>query len=119
MDLSTGYNDIILKSEAFLTDTSNTEVLVKETDKQYRLNDLRDRTINKDNPIWDSSWASVQSSYYIDKVPFNSNIDYNQSPFDAKRFRDYYTGLRLFFNPSIDAKISTDIISTFYANRNR
>lgn len=116
---TTGYNDLILKTDAFLTDTSNAEALVRETDKQYRLNDIRDRTIDKNNPIWDSTWNSLQSSYYIDKVPFTSNIDFGQSPFDAKRFRDYYTGLRLFFNPDINAKISTDIISTLYANRNR
>ena len=93
--------------------------LVKITDKQYRLNDLRDKTLNTSNPIWSTSWDALQSSFYIDKVPFSNNIDPNQSPFEAKRFRDHYLGLRLFFQPDLNAKITTDIIATTYANRNR
>lgn len=114
-----GYNTLILKTDAFTQDGSNAESLVRQTDRQYRLNDLRDKAINQDNPIWDSSWSALQSQYYIDKVPFTTNIDTNQSPFEAKRFRDYYLGLRLFFKPDLNAKITTDIISTLYANRNR
>jgi len=116
---SSGYNDIILKTTAFTNDTSNAESFVRQTDKQYRLNDLRDRSLYTDNPIWSSSWTDVGDSYYIDKVPYTNNINVNQSPFEAKRFRDYYFGLRLFFQPDINAKITTDIIATLYANRNR
>lgn len=116
---SSGYNQLILKTDAFSLPTSNTEALVRQTDKQYRLNDLRDRTFSQDIPIWSSSWSDLQSQYFIDKVPFPNNINVNQSPFDAKRFRDHYLGLRLFFKPDINAKITTDIVSTLYANRNR
>lgn len=52
---STGYNELILKSDAFTQEYSNAEVFVRETDKQYRINELRDRTYYKDNPIWDSA----------------------------------------------------------------
>jgi len=116
---STGYNTLTLKTDAFTQDSSNAEALVKHTDRQYRLNDLRDRTVNQDNPIWDSAWGNIQSQYPIDKVPFAINIDNDQSPFEAKRLRDHYLGLRLFFQPDINAKITTDIIATTYANRNR
>lgn len=52
---SSGYNDIILKTTAFTNDTSNAESFVRQTDKQYRLNDLRDRSLYTDNPIWSSN----------------------------------------------------------------
>lgn len=116
---STGYNDVILKTDPFTSDTSNSEILVRSTDKQYRINNLRDLTVNQSDPIWDSSWASLQSSYYIDKVPYTPNLDTNQSMYSSKRFRDHYLGLRLFFNPTINAKINTDIVATMQANRNR
>jgi len=116
---STGYNSLTLKTDAFMSDSSNAEALVRHTDRQYRLNDLRDRTLYTDNPIWDSAWTSIQSNYFIDKVPFSNNIDINQSAFNAKRLRDHYLGIRFFFQPELNAKITTDIIATTYANRNR
>jgi hypothetical protein len=116
---SSGYNSLLLKDTPFMMDASLDSSLVDIVDKQYRLNDLRDKTVNTDNPIWSTSWDALQSSYYIDRVPNSVNIDTAQSPFNAKRFRDHYLGLRLFFNPDINAKITTDIIATTYANRLR
>lgn len=48
---SSGYNNLLLKTDSFTFDTSNAEAFVRETDKQYRLNDLRDRSLQQTNPI--------------------------------------------------------------------
>lgn len=116
---SSGKVDLILKNTPFQTDYSNVEALVNITDKQYRINDFRSKTINEGSPIWDSSWNGISTNYFIDKVPYESNIDLSASLFESKRFRDHYLGLRLFFESPLNAKITTDLISTNIANRSR
>ncbi len=117
---NTGYQDLVLKT-GFLTDESNDAAYVKRTDRVYRINNIRDRIINQNESIWDSSWGTLQSSPYVytDKIPNAINLDTNNFMFESKRLRDYYLGLRLYFNPVQDYKIVTDIVNTTYSNRNR
>jgi hypothetical protein len=92
---------------------------VKTADDTYRISGLRDFSISNANPIWDYSWVGKQNLYFIDKVPNLTNIDQNQSMFNQQRFKDYFIGLRLFYNPVQNEKIVVDIIDTEYSNRNR
>lgn len=90
-------------------------------ENQWRLNNIRDLTISPLEAVWDSSWGARQSTpfSYIDKVPNFSNIDYNKSLFEQARFRDHYLGVRFFFNPVENYKITTDLVTTMNSNKNR
>jgi hypothetical protein len=118
---STGYQDLLLKDGMFQMDNANDSAYVRRTDRIYRINNLRDRIVNNNQPIWDSSWGALQSTpfSYIDKVPYEANLDNNNFMYESQRLRDYYMGLRLFFNPPEDYKIVTDIVNTTYSNKNR
>lgn len=118
---STGKLNLTFNNESFPLDEDPLTAYVKRVDRQYRINNLRDASLSHLEPIWDSSWTSIASQpfQWIDKNPNNVNIDQYQSLFESKRLKDHYLGLRLFFNPRRDYKITTDIINTQYANRNR
>ena len=118
---STAYQDLRIKSGLFQMDESDEYAYVKRTDRIYHLNNLRDRIANNTLPIWTTSWNALQSSpfNYIDKIPNIANININNFMFESKRLKDYYLGVRLFFNPAEDLKIVTDIVNTTYSNRNR
>lgn len=107
------------KDKAFDLSPANLYTPIKTADDTYRISGIRDNTVSNANPIWDSSWNIKQFSYYIDKMPNIANIDINQSLFTRQRFKDYYLGLRLFYNPVKNEKIVVDIIDTEYSNRNR
>lgn len=93
-------------------------VLIKETDNKWKLNHIRNYVEGK-LPIWSTNWTDIASYPFswIDKVPVNANP--NKNLFELDRLRDYYLGLRLFFNPTENAKIITDLVNTIFANRNR
>jgi len=92
--------------------------LVRVTDRKFRINDIRDYTQDHALPIWDSSWASLESQPYLDKVPTNFNL--SKSLFELSRLKDNYLGLRLIYEPINDTvRITTDIINTFTSNKNR
>lgn len=118
---STGYQDLLFKNGLFQMDNTNDDAYVRRTDRTYRINNLRNRIVNNDQPIWDSSWGALQSSpfIYTDKVPYEANLDNNNFMYESQRLRDYYMGLRLYFNPPQDYKIVTDIINTTNSNHNR
>ena len=105
----------------FELDIDNTISFVKKTDKQWRVNGFRDLTLNNELPIWDTSWNAKASNpfYFIDKTPNFSNLNPDKSLFETARFRDYYMGARLFFNPVEDYKITLDFATTQLQNKNR
>jgi len=113
---SSGYQDVVIKSP-FELNIDNNQVRAVNVDNKWRINDLRDITIDSAQPVWSKNWNDISSSYWIDRVP--NNIDYLKSPYETSRLRDHYLGLRLFFNPSFNYKINTDIVQTYNANRNR
>jgi hypothetical protein len=100
---------------------ANDTMLVTKVENQWRFNDMWDLSIDPYQPIWDSSWAGIQSSpfSYIDKVPNQSNIDYDKSMFDLARFRDHYLGVRLEYFAPENVKITTDLVTTMVSNKNR
>lgn len=94
-------------------------VYTKETDNQHRVSDIRDLAINPNIALWSSDWNNLIPTPYLDKVPNPLNVNYSKSFYEQARFRDHYLGMRLFFNPGQNWKITTDLISTVTANRNR
>lgn len=113
---STGTQPLTIKNPFDLDVTGFT--YVRRTDNRWRINEFRDYS-SANNSIWSSSWPDIQSSPFkwIDKVP--ANIDFTKSLFNSNRLSDYYLGLRLFFNPTENAKIVTDLIATVNVNKIR
>lgn len=107
------------KDKAFDLSPASLQSPVKSVDYSYNISSLRDKTILNTQPIWDKSWTSKQFQYYIDKVPNISNISTTSSLFEQKRLKDYFLGLRLFYNPTLNEKITVDILDVNYSNRNR
>jgi len=102
-------------------DISNGFALTKITDREWRINNIRDITISNNLPIWASDWGSIGSSpfSYIDKVPNPANIDYSKSFFTSKRLKDYYLGGRFIFNANSNVKVTLDLITTTNQNNQR
>lgn len=116
---STGQMLLIPKVNPYQSDTSLSHALVDRTDYQYRINNIRDITVNNTEPIWDSSWDTLQFAPYYDKLPNLANLNYSKSPYELSRLRDNFVGMRFIFNPTENYKIVTDVVGTVNANRNR
>jgi uncharacterized protein YihD (DUF1040 family) len=115
---STGYKDLIKKTP-FSTGYNSSAIAVRKVDKKYRISEIRDYVVDSTQPIWSSNSQQLSSTPYLDKVPNTSNISFSKSLFELTRFRDHYLGIRLFFNPKQNYRITTDIVNTAFANRNR
>jgi len=117
---SSGVQSLVAPSP-FQLDVSNGVAFTKLTDRQWRINNIRDLTVSNNQPIWASDWNSIQSSpfSYIDKIPNLANINYSKSFFNSSRLKDYYLGGRFFFEPSTDVKVSLDLLMTTTQNKQR
>lgn len=79
---------------------SPTQVYLFKADKAWRLNSFRDLTVTPAaGPFSTSSWANLQSTYYIDKIPLASAHDTTKSQYTIKKFRDKYIITRYYFTP--------------------
>lgn len=117
---SSGTQPLIVPGN-FQMDISNGFALTKITDREWRINNIRDITISNNLPIWASDWASIGSSpfSYIDKVPNPANINYAKSFFTSTRLKDYYLGGRFIFNADSNIKVTLDLITTTNQNNQR
>lgn len=118
---TTGEQNLEIKDSPLEMDFQTDTALVKLTDNNWRLNNIRDNTVDKQEPVWDSSWL-VKASFpysYIDKVPNGNNIDLNKNMFEQARLRDHFMGLRLKFDAPENYKIVTDAVTVTQQNRNR
>lgn len=87
---------------------------VTKKDREYRIAEFRDYTKDNKLAIWNSSWDGIKTFpfAYIDKVVNQSNIDFTKDLYSLPRFRDLYCGIRLFFKPAANIKISLDNVMT-------
>lgn len=108
---TTGYMGLAFKgTDEYLYSDYNT-AYVSKVDSLYRINDIRDMTLDNNLPIWTNEWFYLQTEPYLDKVPNSSNIDFYKPFYEQSRMRDHYIGLRFFFNPQLNYKISTDLVT--------
>jgi len=113
---STGLLDLIQK-QPFQVHNVNNVALYTKMDNKYRISDLRNFATTTD--VWTTDWtwlATVPFQYY-DRVPNTPIFNYFMPYYNQERLKDYYLGLRLFHTGN--TKISTDIVSTLYENKNR
>lgn len=110
---SSGIKDIVSQrnSDPFITINSS-DVIASKNEKTWKLNNLRDITIDRNKPLFTSRWSDIQTDYYIDKVPNQLVLDENKDAFELERFRDKYHIVRLYSNNSNNYKITTDLSTT-------
>ena len=66
-------------------------------------------------PNFTTNWNNIQSTYPIDKVVNNVNIDLSKSQYELARLRGKYLIIRgTFNNPDKTLKLSTEFINTEY-----
>lgn len=112
---SSGLLDLKPKT-LFDLDFNTSSAFVTKIDDYYRISNFRDRALDPTLPLWSSSYNDISASYYIDKVPFNiSDVNF----YEAARFRGHYLGTRLFFKPTENIKILTDLLSIQFEHKNR
>ena len=110
---STGKKSItMLESNPFLVVDNQTNIYAHKIDQSVHINSIRNFITDYTLPIWTSDWTTIQPDYYIDKVPNASALDVTKSLFEYERLKDEWFGARLFFNPTEDYKITTDIVAT-------
>jgi hypothetical protein len=115
---SSGNNFIISNPSPFATVVPPSLKAVR-TDSKWHINDFRDYTLNANTPVWDNAPFIPNPTLWIDRSPNQANIDSNKSLFTLPRFKDFYQGVRLFFKPDTNLKITTDLIQTLHTNKNR
>tara|TARA_R110000787_G_C13440484_1_gene446334 strand:- start:1267 stop:5145 length:3879 start_codon:yes stop_codon:yes gene_type:complete len=106
---SSGIKKLINKNNTdhvFTTLNHNTEALLERNEKYWNINGYRDMSIKK--PVVDTSWASLKTNYYIDKIP--ANIDVNKSFYSQERIKDKFVKLRLYFKPTDDYRLKTSLV---------
>ena len=87
----------------------------------WKINRLRDLTVDRltlNEPKFTKDWSELtyQNEYdngfgYIDKVINPSIIDINKDVYQIERLTDKYLGVRLFFKPLNDYKITLNLIT--------
>jgi len=120
---TTGYQDLVIKDTPYQSDNISNLSLIKLTDSQWRLNNLRDLTIDSSESIWDYSWNAKASNpyFFIDKEPNILNVNYDKSLFETSRLKDHYLGARMILNlpENEDFKLVTDLSTNTHQNKNR
>lgn len=109
---TTGLRDFTLLNDDVFSIIGNTNYdKINRTDDRIQISYLYNLAIN-DNPIFTNSWSNIQNDYPIDKVVNPVTIDVNKSMFDQGRLRGDWLGVRLYFNPTENYKITTQSIDT-------
>ena len=85
-----------------LTDGQTGEIFVDRIERNWFINNLRDRRIDYTKPIFLKDIEDLQNSYYIDKIIDDSNIDLEKDWLELENFRDKYLQIRLIFTNFAD-----------------
>ena len=106
---------------------SVTEATAHKWRNIWRINRLRDQSVGRLNltqPKFTQDWSqsTYQSQFnngygYIDKVINPSIIDTDKNVYQIERLTDKYLGVRLFYNPTQDYKITFNILSGIKRNK--
>jgi len=86
-------------------------VIVERTEKDWRVNELRDIRIDNTIPMFRKDISSLQAKYYIDKIVNPLSIDYDKNWMEMESFRDKYLVIRLTFDNFTDIKLISNFIS--------
>jgi hypothetical protein len=97
---STGIQPLVLKdSNPFSIVSNSSGIFVDRTERQWSINKYRDIVDNTANPqsLFKVDWSSINTDYYIDKVPNPVIHNLNKSVYTKERLRDVYMVARLIY----------------------
>ena len=115
---STGLLSIDNKDRNYnVIDYTPSQALAFHKENVWKINQFRDYSINPGIPNFTKNWNSIQSTYPIDKVVNNDNIDYSKSQYELARLRGKYLIIRgTFNNPDKELKLSTELFNSDYSD---
>lgn len=73
-------------------------ILTTRKDRDWNINELRDNIIDPALPLFSSSWAKLQDSYFMDKVENQDNISFIKDWNEMEMLRDKFLVIRLKFD---------------------
>jgi hypothetical protein len=97
---STGIQPLVLKdSNPFSIVSNSSGIFVDRTERQWSINKYRDIVDNTTNPqsLFKVDWSSINTDYYIDKIPNPVIHNLNKSVYTKERLRDVYMVARLIY----------------------
>jgi hypothetical protein len=86
-------------------------ITVERTEKDWRVNELRDIRVNNTIPMFRKDIDSLQPNYYIDKIVNPTAIDFNKSWMEMESFRDKYLVIRLSFDTFTNVRLISNFIA--------
>lgn len=114
---STGLQTLVVKNSADLfsdIDTTSPQItFANRVEGHWNISEIRDYATDHSTNLFSTSWDDIKNDYYIDKVPSSTAINFNKTLFDLAKLKDQYASVRLYFNPTENQKIVTDIVTTF------
>lgn len=81
------------------------KILATRKERNWNLNQIRNYRVDPSIPIFSSAWSKTQTEFYIDKVPNQSNIDFNMSWNNTEMLRDKFVVIRLKFDTFDDVNL--------------
>lgn len=85
-----------------LTDGQTGEILADRVERNWFINNIRDRRTDYSKPIFLKNLSVLQSNYFIDKIVDATNIDLEKDWTELENFRDKYLQIRLIFSNFAD-----------------
>lgn len=118
---STGELDIFVKNNndpfaSVLTPFDPGAIFSERTESNWNISNIRDMVdqTNPEQPLFASDWNSIKNSYYTDKVPNGSILNYLTKPqYEMEELRDNFMVCRLSYKNALNnRRIITKYIST-------
>ena len=81
-----------------LNENTKNEIIVDRNERNWSINNLRDRRTNYTTPIFLKNLDALQTNYYIDKIVNQSSISFTKDWTELENFRDKYLQIRLIFS---------------------
>lgn len=101
-----------------ITDSQG-KVVITRKERNWNLNNIRDYAVDPSLPIWNMSWAAIQGSYPIDKVPNTANVNFSKDWSQRQVMRDKFLVVRLKFDTFTNVSLSFNFSVTTEQTSNR
>jgi len=88
--------------------TANNEITIDRSERDWKINELRDYRIDYTKSIFTKDWTSLKVEFPIDKVINTSSISFTKDWFDLQPLRDKYLIIRFIFDNLDDVKLTTN-----------
>ena len=114
-----GEMDIIVKDKSdtdFFSNQINNDlssIIANRVERNWSINELRDMSSGKNEPLFIEDINSIQSNYFIDKIVNPEAINTLKEWYEIESFRDKYLVVRLTFNNFVKDIKDVKMIANF------